>query len=161
VTGREPNLLNGMQLYSAQALSRRAWLFCELRRDSLLPRPDKQTNLSFSRKGVIAAIHYHERGRTISSVCLQGTARIVLLDRDSSENLHARHRRENPVAVWVPGYRRARLRSPARLLFCYHVTEGIPIPKIQMSRVFRADRASSSSGQQSPILSARESIGAS
>ena len=40
----------------------RGW-FCELRRDSALPRPTVQTNLSFSRKGVIRGLHYHERGQ--------------------------------------------------------------------------------------------------
>ena len=40
----------------------RGW-FCELRRDSALPRPMVQTNLSSSRAGVIRGLHYHERGQ--------------------------------------------------------------------------------------------------
>ena len=38
----------------------RGW-FCELRRDSALPKPMRQTNLSFSRAGVIRGLHFHER----------------------------------------------------------------------------------------------------
>ena len=58
----------------------RGW-FCELRRDSALPRPTVQTNLSFSRKGVIRGLHYHERGQDDLFVCMQGMARVVVLNR--------------------------------------------------------------------------------
>jgi len=34
----------------------RGW-FCELRRDSALPRPTVQTNVSLSRRGVIRGLH--------------------------------------------------------------------------------------------------------
>jgi hypothetical protein len=60
----------------------RGW-FCELRRDSALPKPTVQTNLSFSRKGVIRGLHFHESGQDDLFVCLQGTARVVVLDRTS------------------------------------------------------------------------------
>jgi dTDP-4-dehydrorhamnose 3,5-epimerase len=36
----------------------RGW-FVELRRESALPKPTRQTNLSFSRKGVLRGLHYH------------------------------------------------------------------------------------------------------
>ena len=38
----------------------RGW-FAEIRRESLLPKGTKQTNLSFSRKGVVRGLHYHEQ----------------------------------------------------------------------------------------------------
>ncbi len=41
----------------------RGW-FSEIRRDSALPRPTVQTNISFSRAGVIRGLHYHERGQS-------------------------------------------------------------------------------------------------
>ncbi|HEX4929145.1 MAG TPA: dTDP-4-dehydrorhamnose 3,5-epimerase family protein, partial [Gaiellaceae bacterium] len=56
----------------------RGW-FVELRRESLLPKPTRQTNVSFSRRGVIRGLHYHERQDDLF-VCLQGTARVVVLD---------------------------------------------------------------------------------
>ena len=62
----------------------RGW-FCELRRDSALPKRMTQTNLSFSRPGVIRALHYHERGQDDLFVALRGTARVVVLDRETGE----------------------------------------------------------------------------
>ena len=50
----------------------RGW-FAEIRRESLLPKPTRQTNVSFSRQGVIRGLHYHERGQDDLFVCLQGT----------------------------------------------------------------------------------------
>jgi len=47
----------------------RGW-FMELRRESELPRPTRQTNISFSRRGVIRRLHYHERGQDDLFICL-------------------------------------------------------------------------------------------
>ena len=60
----------------------RGW-FVELRRESGLPKATKQTNISFSRKGVIRGLHYHERGQDDLFVCLEGRARVVVLDRET------------------------------------------------------------------------------
>ena len=62
----------------------RGW-FCELRRDIALPKPMGQTNVSFSRAGVVRGLHYHERGQDDLFACLRGTARVVVLDRTSGE----------------------------------------------------------------------------
>src|SRR5437899_965871 len=51
----------------------------EIRRESWLPKPSLQTNVSFSRRGVIRGLHYHERGQDDLFACLQGTARVVVL----------------------------------------------------------------------------------
>jgi len=59
----------------------RGWLM-ELRRESLLPKPTRQTNVSFSRRGVIRGLHYHERGQDDLFVCLEGTARVVVYADD-------------------------------------------------------------------------------
>ena len=48
----------------------RGW-FVELRRESLLPKPTRQTNVSFSRQGVIRGLHYHERGQDDLFACLR------------------------------------------------------------------------------------------
>ena len=55
---------------------KRGWLL-EVRRESRLPNPTVQTNVSFSRKGVIRGLHYHERGQDDLFTCLVGTARVV------------------------------------------------------------------------------------
>ena len=44
----------------------------ELARASALPKPIRQANLSFSRKGVIRGLHFHERGQDDLFVCLSG-----------------------------------------------------------------------------------------
>ncbi len=100
----------------------RGW-FLELRRESKLPKRTVQTNLSFSRKGVIRGLHYHERGQDDLFACLEGTARIVALDRETGETFTLDIGDDNPVAVYIPGYYAHGFEALTDLLFCYHVTE--------------------------------------
>ena len=100
----------------------RGW-FCEVRRDSALPHPMVQTNLSFSRAGVIRGLHFHERGQDDLFTCLSGTARVVVLDRESGETFTEDIGDENPVAVYVPGHHAHGFEALTDILFCYHVTE--------------------------------------
>ena len=100
----------------------RGW-FCELRRDSGLPKRMTQTNLSFSRPGVIRALHYHERGQDDLFVALRGTARVVVLDRETGETFCEDIGDGNPVAIYVPGRHAHGFEALTELLFCYHVTE--------------------------------------
>ena len=99
----------------------RGW-FTEIRRESLLPRATRQTNVSFSRKGVIRGLHYHERGQDDLFVCLEGTARVVVLARDSGETYTEDIGDENPVALYIPGRHAHGFEALTDLLFCYHVT---------------------------------------
>jgi dTDP-4-dehydrorhamnose 3,5-epimerase-like enzyme len=62
----------------------RGW-FSELARASWLPKPIRQANLAWSRQGVIRGLHYHLRGQDDLFLCLQGTVRVVVLDRESGE----------------------------------------------------------------------------
>jgi dTDP-4-dehydrorhamnose 3,5-epimerase len=100
----------------------RGW-FCEVRRDSALPHRMVQTNLSFSRAGVIRGLHFHERGQDDLFTCLSGTARVVVLDRESGETFTEDIGDENPVAVYVPGHHAHGFEALTEILFCYHVTE--------------------------------------
>ncbi len=100
----------------------RGWVM-ELRRESLLPTRTLQTNVSFSRKGVIRGLHYHERGQDDLFACLQGTARVVVLDRETGETFSEDVGDENPVAIYVPGHHAHGFEALTDLLFCYHVTE--------------------------------------
>jgi dTDP-4-dehydrorhamnose 3,5-epimerase len=100
----------------------RGW-FVELARASGLAKPWGQTNLSFSRKGVIRGLHYHERGQDDLFVCLQGTARVVVLDRETGETFTEDIGDDNPVAVYIPGHYAHGFEALTDLLFCYHVTE--------------------------------------
>lgn len=99
----------------------RGW-FCELRRESRLPQPTVQTNVSLSRKGVIRGLHYHERGQDDLFACLSGMARVVVLDRTTGETFCEDIGEENPVAIWIPGYHAHGFEALTDLLFCYHVT---------------------------------------
>jgi len=100
----------------------RGW-FTELRRESELPRRTRQTNLSFSRRGVIRGLHYHERGQDDLFVCVQGTARVVVLDRASGETYSEDIGDGNPVALYIPGRHAHGFEALTDLLFLYHVTE--------------------------------------
>jgi dTDP-4-dehydrorhamnose 3,5-epimerase len=100
----------------------RGWLM-ELRRESALPKQTRQTNLSFSRRGVIRGLHYHERGQDDLFVCIQGTARVVVLDRASGEAYTEDIGDENPVALYIPGRHAHGFEALTDLLFVYHVTE--------------------------------------
>ena len=99
----------------------RGW-FLELRRDSTLPRPMAQTNVSFSLAGVIRGLHYHERGQDDLFACLRGTARVVVLDRKTGETFTEDIGEDNPVAVYIPGRHAHGFEALTDILFCYHVT---------------------------------------
>jgi dTDP-4-dehydrorhamnose 3,5-epimerase len=100
----------------------RGW-FSELRRDSSLPRRMVQTNLSFSRAGVIRGLHFHERGQDDLFTCLQGMARVVVLDRETEEAFTEDIGDDNPVAIYVPGHHAHGFEALTDVLFAYHVTE--------------------------------------
>ena len=100
----------------------RGW-FAEIRRESALPKRTAQTNVSFSRRGVIRGLHYHERGQDDLFVCLQGTARVVVLDRGSGEAFTEDVGDDNPLALYIPGRHAHGFEALTDLLFCYHVTE--------------------------------------
>ena len=100
----------------------RGW-FVELARASGLAKPWGQTNLSFSHKGVIRGLHYHERGQDDLFACLHGTARVVVLDRETGETFTEDIGDENPVAIYIPGIHAHGFEALTDLLFCYHVTE--------------------------------------
>jgi dTDP-4-dehydrorhamnose 3,5-epimerase len=99
----------------------RGW-FMELRRESLLGEPTVQTNVSCSRRGTIRGLHYHARGQDDLFACLQGMARVVVLDRTTGETFTEDIGDENPVAIYIPGIHAHGFEALTDLLFCYHVT---------------------------------------
>jgi dTDP-4-dehydrorhamnose 3,5-epimerase-like enzyme len=134
----------------------RGW-FIELRRDSVLPRPMKQTNLVFSRKGVIRALHYHERGQDDLFVCVQGMARVVLLDRDSGETYSEDIGEDNPVALYVPGQHAHGYEALTDMVFCYHVTEEYdPADPDEQGLCWADPRVRHLWSTEDPIISARD-----
>jgi dTDP-4-dehydrorhamnose 3,5-epimerase len=134
----------------------RGW-FVELRRESRLPAPTRQTNVSFSRAGVIRGLHYHERGQNDLFACLQGTARVVVVDRETGEVFSLDIGDENPVAVWIPGRHAHGFEALTDLFFCYHVTEEYdPADPDEHEIPWDDPRVKHLWSTQSPILSSRD-----
>jgi dTDP-4-dehydrorhamnose 3,5-epimerase len=139
----------------------RGW-FAELRRDSKLPKHTVQTNLSFSRKGVIRGLHYHERGKDDLFVCLEGMARVVVLDRESGETFTADIGEDNFVAIYIPGRHAHGFEALSDLLFCYHVTEEYdPADPDEHEIPWDDSRVKHLWSTQSPILSERDAAASS
>ncbi len=139
----------------------RGW-FMELRRESALPAPTRQTNVSFSRRGVIRGLHYHERGQNDLFACLRGMARVVVLDRESGETFTEDVGDDKPAAVWIPGRHAHGFEALTDLLFCYHVTEEYDAADPDEHEIPWDDpRVKHLWSTQSPILSSRDKAAAS
>jgi dTDP-4-dehydrorhamnose 3,5-epimerase len=139
----------------------RGW-FVELRRESRLPKPTRQTNLSFSRAGTIRGLHYHERGQDDLFACLQGTARVVVLDRESGEVFHEDIGDDNPVAIYIPGHHAHGFEALTDLLFLYHVTEEYdPGDPDELGIPWDDPRVRDVWSTRSPILSERDAAASS
>jgi dTDP-4-dehydrorhamnose 3,5-epimerase len=134
----------------------RGW-FCELRRDSALPKPMTQTNVSFSKAGVVRGLHFHERGQDDLFACLRGTARVVVLDLETGEAFTEDIGEENPVAVYVPGRCAHGFEALTDILFCYHVTvEYDPADPDEHTVPWNDPRVAHLWSSSTPILSARD-----
>jgi dTDP-4-dehydrorhamnose 3,5-epimerase len=135
----------------------RGW-FMELMRASALPKPVRQSNVVFSRQGVIRGLHYHERGQDDLFVCLHGMVRVVVLDRDTGESFTEDIGDDNAVAIYIPGTLAHGYEALSDCLFLYHVTEeydaadpdehGLP---------WNDERVKSLWSTEQPILSERDS----
>jgi len=152
-------VIDGVRLLPLERFEdERGWLV-EVARASRLPKGMGQTNLSFSRRGVIRGLHYHERGQDDLFVCLSGMARVVVLDRGSDEAFSADVGDENPAAVYVPGRHAHGFEALTDVLMLYHVSEeydpsdpdehGIPWDDPRVRHLWSTD---------SPILSARDTV---
>ena len=136
----------------------RGW-FLELRRDSTLPRPMAQTNVSFSLAGVIRGLHYHQRGQDDLFACLRGTARVVVLDRDTGETFTEDIGEDNPVAVYIPGRHAHGFEALTDILFCYHVTDEYdPHDPDEHTVPWNDQRVAHLWSSSTPILSTRDAV---
>jgi dTDP-4-dehydrorhamnose 3,5-epimerase len=134
----------------------RGW-FMEICRDSWLPTSSRQTNIAFSRAGVIKGLHYHERGQNDLFVCLSGTARVVALDRETGETFSLDIGDENQVAVYVPGALAHGYEALTDILFCYHASaEYDPDDPDEHGIAWDDPRVKHLWSTQSPILSERD-----
>jgi glucose-1-phosphate thymidylyltransferase len=135
----------------------RGWL-TEIARTGSLPKPIRQTNVSFSRQGTIRGLHYHERGQDDLFVCLQGRARVVALDRETGEAFSEEIGEGNFAAVYVPGNLAHGFEALTDVLMLYHVTEEYdPADPDEHELPWDDPRVAQLWSTQSPILSERDS----
>jgi dTDP-4-dehydrorhamnose 3,5-epimerase-like enzyme len=134
----------------------RGW-FVELMRASSLPLPVRQSNLVWSRKGVIRGLHYHERGQSDLFACVSGMVRVVVLDRSSDETFSLDIGDDNPVTVFIPGRHAHGYEALTDCLFLYHVTEEYdPADPDEQGLCWADPRVKHLWSTQSPILSERD-----
>jgi dTDP-4-dehydrorhamnose 3,5-epimerase len=134
----------------------RGW-FAEIYRASRIEKPVRQTNLSFSRAGVIRGLHFHERGQDDLFVCLQGMLRVVVLDLESGESFTEDIGDENSVAIYVPGRCAHGFEALSDVLFIYHVTEEYdPADPDEHEIPWNDPRVADLWSTTSPILSERD-----
>lgn len=155
-------MIDGVELLPLRRVEDERGWFMELRRESALPAPTRQTNVSFSKQGVIRGLHYHERGQNDLFVCLQGMARVVVLDHGTGETFMVDIGDDNPVAVYIPGRHAHGFEALTDLLFCYHVTEEYdPADPDEHEIPWDDPRVKHLWSTQSPILSSRDKAAAS
>jgi glucose-1-phosphate thymidylyltransferase len=134
----------------------RGWL-AEIARTSALPKPIRQTNVSFSRAGTIRGLHYHERGQDDLFVCLQGRARVVAMDRETGETFYEDIGDDNFAAVYVPGNLAHGFEALTDVLMLYHVSEEYdPADPDEHGVPWDDPRVRDLWSTQSPILSERD-----
>jgi dTDP-4-dehydrorhamnose 3,5-epimerase len=134
----------------------RGWLV-ELQRAARLPKEMRQTNVSFSRRGVIRGLHYHERGQDDLFACVVGAARVVVLDRTTDEVFAVDVGEDNPAAIYIPGHHAHGFEALTDAFVCYHVTEEYdPTDPDEHAIPWDDERVRHLWATRSPILSERD-----
>ena len=150
-------MIEGVEIVPLRSVQDERGWFLEVRRESALPERTVQTNVSFSRKGVIRGLHYHERGQDDLFTCLTGMARVVVLNRESGEAFTLDIGEENPVALYIRGHLAHGFEALTDLIFCYHVTrEYDPADPDEHGIAWDDPRVKHLWSTQSPILSERD-----
>jgi dTDP-4-dehydrorhamnose 3,5-epimerase len=152
-------VIEGVRVFPLERFEDERGWFVELMRASNLPQTVRQSNLSFSRKGVIRGLHYHARGQSDLFACVSGMARVVVLDRETSETFTADIGDENPAAVFIPGHNAHGYEALTDCLFLYHVTEEYDAADPDEHGVQWNDpRVADLWSTKSPILSERDAV---
>ncbi|HET7743784.1 MAG TPA: dTDP-4-dehydrorhamnose 3,5-epimerase family protein [Gaiellaceae bacterium] len=155
-------MIDGILRFPLETYEDERGSFCELRRDSRLPARMAQTNVVFSRAGVVRGLHYHERGQSDLFTCLRGSARVVVLDRSSGETFAEDIGDENPVSIFIPGHHAHGYEALTDVLFCYHVThEYDPADPDELTIPWNDSRVAHLWKTTAPILSTRDAGAAS
>ena len=152
-------MIQGIRRFPLQMYEDERGWFCELRRDSLLPRPMVQTNVSVSRAGVVRGLHFHERGQDDLFACLSGMARVVVLDRTTGDTFTEDIGDDNRVAIYVPGHHAHGFEALTDVLFSYHVTQEYdPADPDEHTVPWNDPRVAHLWSTSTPILSTRDAV---
>jgi dTDP-4-dehydrorhamnose 3,5-epimerase len=155
-------VIDGIQRFPLRRFDDERGWFAELMRASRLPDAVRQSNLVFSRGGVIRGLHYHERGQSDLFVCVQGMVRVVVLDRDTGETFTEDIGDENPVSIYIPGQLAHGYEALSDCLFLYHVTQEYdPADPDEHEVPWDDPRVKHLWSTQSPILSVRDAAASS
>jgi len=150
-------VIEGLQRIPLQRFEDERGWFAEIYRASRIEKPVQQTNVSFSRAGVIRGLHFHKRGQDDLFACLQGMLRVVVLDLDSEETFTEDIGDENAVAIYVPGRCAHGFEALTDVLFIYHVTEEYdPADPDEHEVPWDDPRVADLWSTKSPILSERD-----
>jgi dTDP-4-dehydrorhamnose 3,5-epimerase len=150
-------MIDGIVRMPLQVFSDERGWFLEIQRASALPNTVVQTNVSFSRKGVVRGLHFHQRGQDDLFACLSGTARVVVLDTESGEVFTEDIGESNQVALYIPGHLAHGFEALTDVLFCYHVTaEYDPADPDEHAIPWNDPRVKDLWSIETPILSARD-----
>jgi dTDP-4-dehydrorhamnose 3,5-epimerase len=145
----------------------RGW-FLEARRESwfegLGGQPSRQTNIVFSRRGVIRGLHFHEAGQDDLFFCATGEVRVVVFDRRPESPTHGTAwsrdiGESNPEAIYIPGRVAHGYEALTDCLFCYHVThEYDPAAPDEHGFPWNDARVRHLWSAREPILSSRDRV---
>jgi dTDP-4-dehydrorhamnose 3,5-epimerase len=150
-------VIEGVEVFPLRRFEDERGWFCEVARVSQLPKPIRQTNLVWSRKGTIRGLHYHERGQDDLFVCLHGMVRVVVMDRETNEVFTADIGDDNFVGIYISGHRAHGYEALTDCLFLYHVTEEYdPADPDEHGVPWDDERVKDLWSTQDPILSARD-----
>jgi len=150
-------VIEGLQRIPLQRFEDERGWFAEIYRASRIEKPVQQTNISFSRAGVIRGLHFHKGGQDDLFACLQGMLRVVVLDLDSEETFTEDIGDENAVAIYVPGRCAHGFEALTDVLFIYHVTEEYdPADPDEHEVPWDDPRVADLWSTKSPILSERD-----
>ncbi|HMI99391.1 MAG TPA: dTDP-4-dehydrorhamnose 3,5-epimerase family protein [Gaiellaceae bacterium] len=150
-------MIDGLRRIPLQRFEDERGWFAEIYRASWLEKSIKQTNVSFSLKGVIRGLHYHQRGQDDLFFCLGGKLRVVVLDLETGETFTEDIGDGNPTAIYVPGRCAHGFEALTDVVFLYHVTEEYdPADPDEHEIPWNDPRVADLWSTQSPILSERD-----
>ena len=152
-------MIDGIELIALRRFEDARGWFMETYRESWLPTHSRQANVSFSRRGVIRALHYHERGQDDLFICYSGMARVVVLDIETDRTFSIDIGDDNPVAVYIPNGLAHGFEALTDIIFGYQTTrEYDPADPDEHNVPWDDSRVRHLWSTQSPILSDRDAV---